>query len=162
MEPLISKFSRRVSGVATRFNNWSRPVELHSRFGFPGLLRVAQQSRRLIAREDVGLSRLHTIIPNPDGSGCAEIARYSPGSTQVSPPRDDRSRYPCPLLSVVSSKLLLVDDRKLITSFCKLKEVFNTNSRGYIDIFLWDISLEDWFLNGERSWFRCIISFWMY
>lgn len=100
MEPLISKFSRRVSGVATRFNNWSRPVELHSRFGFPGLLRVAQQSRRLIAREDVGLSRLHTIIPNPDRSGCAEIARYSPGSTQVSSPRDNRSR--CPLLSCFS------------------------------------------------------------
>lgn len=143
MEPLISKFSQRVSGVATRFNNWSRPVELHSRFGFPGLLRVAQQSRRLIAREDVGLSRLHTIIPNPDGSGCTEIARYSPGSTQVSLSRGDRSWYSCPLLSCFL-ETLFVENRKLITSFCKLKKVFNTNPRD-IDIFLWDISLKDWF-----------------
>lgn len=151
MEPLISKFSRRVSGVATRFNNWSRPVELHSRFGFPGLLRVAQQSRRLIAREDVGLSRLHTIIPNPDGSGCAEIARYSPGSTQVSPPRDDRSRYPCPLLSTVSSKLLLVDDRKLITSFCVNWKKFLIRIHGDVLIyfcgtFLWRIDF--WKVKG--------------
>ena len=120
------------------------PWKLHSRFGFPGLSRAAQQSRRLIAREDAGVTTVAAVNPSQtDGSGCAKI-----GIVQVSVcPPDDRlklkylGRYELGLassffLSLFCADVSSVPSLQRTLRFARCWQQFSVSFRGFREFML--------------------------